>query len=188
MGEIHFSPSSNHVLLVFHHRPCPTAAVLRRISHCFHRGHRIAGMAPDPSRQNPPDRPRRQNLRTLHLPRLQVLPVGVRQESHRSCHFPNLSLRISSPMPNQYLARLVSTPPDQLKQEERDLLHTWKNAIYEDVIHTVKNVSDWLLFKDKQDLPKLLRALVRRDLPTLAQTFKTPRDSTSSVKTVTCWR
>ena len=38
--------------------------------------------APDPSRQNPPERPRPQNLRSLHLPRLQVLPTGVRQESH----------------------------------------------------------------------------------------------------------
>ena len=65
--------------------------------------------------------------------------------------------------------RLVSTPPDRLKQEERDLLHTWKNAIYEDVIRTVKNVFDWLLFKDKQDLPKLHRALRRRDLPAIAQ-------------------
>ena len=76
-------------------------------------------------------------------------------------------------MPNYYLARLVSTPPDRLKQEERDLLHTWKNAIYEDVIHTVKNVFDWLLFKDKQDLPKLLRALRRRDLPAIAQAVQT---------------
>ena len=76
-------------------------------------------------------------------------------------------------MPKHYLARLVNTPPDRLKQEEREMLHTWKNAIYEDVIHTVKNVSDWLLFKDKQDLPKLLRALRRRDLPTLAQIVQT---------------
>ena len=72
-------------------------------------------------------------------------------------------------MPNHYLTRLVSTPPDRLKQEEREMLHTWKNAIYEDVLRTVKNVFDWLLFKDKQDLPKLLRALRRRDLPTIAQ-------------------
>ena len=72
-------------------------------------------------------------------------------------------------MPNYYLARLVSTPPDRLKQEEREMLHTWKNAIYEDVIHTVKNVFDWLLFKDKQDLPKLLRAMRLRDLPAIAQ-------------------
>ena len=129
--------------------------------------------APDPSRQNPPDRSRRQNLPSLHLPRLQVLPAGVRQESHRSCHFPNLSRLISSPMPNHYLARLVNTPPDQLKQEERELLHTWKKAIYEDVLRTVKNVSDWLLFKNKQDLPKLFRALRRRDLPGIAQAIET---------------
>ena len=75
-------------------------------------------------------------------------------------------------MPNQYLARLVRTPPDQLKQEESDLLHTWKKAIYEDVLRTVKNVPDWLVI-DKKDLPKLLRALRRRDLPTLAQTIQT---------------
>ena len=73
-------------------------------------------------------------------------------------------------MPNHYLARLVSTPPDRLKQEERNLLHTWKNAIYEDVIRTTQKTYDWLLiFKDKQDMPKLLRALRRRDLPTIAQ-------------------
>ena len=75
-------------------------------------------------------------------------------------------------MPNHYLARLVSTPPDRLKQEERDLLHTWKNALYEDVIHTTQKTYDWLLmFKDKQNMymPNLLRALRRRDLPTIAQ-------------------
>ena len=77
-----------------------------------------------------------------------------------------------TPMPNQYLARLVRTPPDQLKQEESDLLHTWKKTIYDDVLHTVKNVPDWLVI-DKKDLPKLLRALTRRDLPTLAQTIQT---------------
>ena len=76
-------------------------------------------------------------------------------------------------MPNYYLARLVNTPPDQLKQEERELLHTWKNAIYEDVLRTVKKVSDWLLFKDNQDLPNLLRALRRRDLPGIAQAVQT---------------
>ena len=76
-------------------------------------------------------------------------------------------------MPKYYLARLVSTPPDQLKQEEREMLHTWKNAIYEDVLRTVKNVSDWLLFKDKQDLSKLLRTLRRRDLPRIAQAVQT---------------
>ena len=32
------------VLLVFRHRPCPTMAVLRGISYCFHRCHRIGGM------------------------------------------------------------------------------------------------------------------------------------------------
>ena len=80
------------------------------------------------------------------------------------------SLRISSPMPNHYLARLVSTPPDQLKPEERDLLQTWKNAIYDDVIRTTQKTYDWLLmFKDKQNMPNLLRALRRRDLPTIAQ-------------------
>ena len=129
--------------------------------------------APDPSRQNSPDRSRRQNLRSLHLPILQVLPVGVRQESHRSCHFPNLSLRISSPMPNQYLVQMATTPPDQLSVQERELLHTWKKAIYEDVLRTVKHVSDWLLFKDKQDLPKVLRALTRRDLSGIMQAVQT---------------
>ena len=80
------------------------------------------------------------------------------------------ALQISSPMPNHYLARLVSTPPDQLKPEERNLLHTWKNAIYDDVIRTTQKTYDWLLmFKDKQNMPNLLRALRRRDLPTIAQ-------------------
>ena len=80
------------------------------------------------------------------------------------------SLRRSSLMPNHYLARLISTPPDRLKQEERNLLHIWKNAIYEDVICTTQKTYDWLLmFKDKQDMPNLLRALRRRDLPTIAQ-------------------
>ena len=78
----------------------------------------------------------------------------------------SLILPLSKPIP-------TDIKPDRLKQEEREMLHTWKNAIYEDVIHTVKNVSDWLLFKDKQDLPKLLRALRRRDLPTLAQIVQT---------------
>ena len=50
--------------------------------------------------------------------------------------FPDYKCYQLSPMPNHYLARLVSTPPDQLKQEERNLLHTWKNAIYQDVICT----------------------------------------------------
>ena len=72
-------------------------------------------------------------------------------------------------MPNHYLTRLVTTPPDQLKPEERDLLHAWKNAIYQNVIRTTQKTYDWLMFKDKQDLPKLLRALRRRDLPTIAQ-------------------
>ena len=73
-------------------------------------------------------------------------------------------------MPNHYLARLVTTPPDQLKPEERDLLHTWKNAIYEDVIRTTQKTYDWLLmFQDKQNMPNLLRALRRRDLPAIAQ-------------------
>ena len=75
-------------------------------------------------------------------------------------------------MPNQYLAQLVRTPPDRLKQEEKELLDTWKKAIYEDVLRTVKNVPDWL-FKDKQDLPKVLRALRRRDLPCIAQAVQT---------------
>ena len=76
-------------------------------------------------------------------------------------------------MPNQYLVQLATTPPDQLSDQERELLHTWKKAIYEDVLRTVKNVPDLLLFKDKQDLPKLLRALTRRDLPAIMQAVKT---------------
>ena len=73
-------------------------------------------------------------------------------------------------MPNHYLVRLVSTLPDQLKPEERELLHTWKNAIYQDVICTTQKTYDWLLmFKDKQNMPNLLRALRRRDLLTIAQ-------------------
>ena len=76
-------------------------------------------------------------------------------------------------MRNQYLVQLATTPPDQLNQEERELLHTWKKAIYEDVLRTVKNVSDWLLFKDKQHLPKVLRALTRRDLPGIMQAVQT---------------
>ena len=104
--------------------------------------------APDPTRQNPPDRSRSQNLPSLHLPRLQV--------------------------PNQYLVQLVRTSPEQLKQEERELLHTWKKAIYEDVLRTVKNMSDLLLFKDhRQDPSKLLRALRRRDLPVIIQAVQT---------------
>ena len=77
-------------------------------------------------------------------------------------------------MPNQYLVQLATTPPDQLSVQERELLHTWKKAIYEDVLRTVKNVLDLLLFKDHtQDLPKLLRALTRRDLPTIMQAVQT---------------
>ena len=72
-------------------------------------------------------------------------------------------------MPNQYFVWLATSPPDQLSVQERELLHTWKNAIYDDVIHTTQKTYDWLMFKDKQDLPKLLRALRRRDLPTIAQ-------------------
>ena len=72
-------------------------------------------------------------------------------------------------MPNHYLVRLVSTPPDQLKPEERNLLHTWKNAIYQDVICTIQKTTWLLMFQDKQNVPKLLRALRRRDLLTIAQ-------------------
>ena len=75
-------------------------------------------------------------------------------------------------MPNQYLVQLATTPPDQLSDEERELLHHWKKEIYDDVLHTVKNVPD-LLFKDKQDLPKVLRALTRRDLPGVMQASQT---------------
>ena len=76
-------------------------------------------------------------------------------------------------MPNHYLVQLATTPPDQLSDEERELLHTWKKASYDDVLRTVKNVPD-LLFKDhRQDLPKLLQALTRRDLPGIMQAVQT---------------
>ena len=45
---------------------------------------------------NLPDRAWHQNLRPLYLSRLQVLPAGVRQESHRSQYLSNLPLRIPS--------------------------------------------------------------------------------------------
>ena len=74
-----------------------------------------------------------------------------------------------SPMPNQYLVQLATSPPDQLNQEERELLHQWKKEIYDDVLRTVKNAPD-LLFKDhRQDLQKVLLALTRRDLPGIMQ-------------------
>ena len=50
--------------------------------------------ASDPSRQNPPDCPESQNLSALHLPRVQMVPTRVRQESRRSHQFPNLPLWI----------------------------------------------------------------------------------------------
>ena len=40
-------------------------------------------------------------------------------------------------MPNQYLVWLATTPPDQLSVQEREMLHTWKKAIDEDVLRTV---------------------------------------------------
>ena len=49
---------------------------------------------PNASRQNPPDCPGSQNLSTLHLPRVQMVPIGVRQESRRSANLPYLSLWI----------------------------------------------------------------------------------------------
>ena len=78
-------------------------------------------------------------------------------------------------MSNQYLVQLVTTPEDQLNQEERELLHQWKKEIYNDVLRTVKNVPD--LFKDRrQNLPKVLRALTRRDLSGIMQAVqKSPR-------------
>ena len=73
-------------------------------------------------------------------------------------------------MPNHYLIQLVNTPPEQLKPEERDLLDSWKNVIYQDVIRTTQRTYDWhLMFKDEHNMPKLLQALRRRDLPTIAQ-------------------
>ena len=66
---------------------------------------------------------------------------------------------------------MATTPPDQLNQEERELLHQWKKEIYDDVLRTVKNVPD--LFKDKQDLQKVLRALTRRDLPGIMEAVQT---------------
>ena len=51
------------------------------------------------------------------------------------------------------------------------LLFPGKCQVFTVLIRTVKNVSDWLLlFKD---LPKLLRALTRRDLPTIMQAVQT---------------
>ena len=47
---------------------------------------------PNPSRQNPPDCPESQNLSALHPPRVQMVPIGVRQESRGSCYVPHLSL------------------------------------------------------------------------------------------------
>ena len=73
-------------------------------------------------------------------------------------------------MPNHYLTHLVTTPPDQLKPEERELLHTWKNAIYQDLICTIQKTTWLLMFQDKQNVPKLLRALRRRDVLAIAQT------------------
>ena len=76
-------------------------------------------------------------------------------------------------MPNQYLLQLATTPRNQLRDDERELLLTWKKAIYDDLLRTVKNVPD-LLFKDhRQDLPKLLRALTRRDLSGIMQAVQT---------------
>ena len=74
-------------------------------------------------------------------------------------------------MPNQYSVWLATTPPDQLSVQERELLHTWKKAIDEDVLRTVKNMPDLLLlFKDhRQEPSKLLRALTRRDLSVIMQ-------------------
>ena len=72
-------------------------------------------------------------------------------------------------MPNHYLTQLVTTPPDQLKPEERNQLYIWKNAIYQDVINTIKKTTWLLMFQDKQNVPKLLRALRRRDLLAIAQ-------------------
>ena len=45
-----------------------------------------------------------------------------------------------------------------------------KCQVFTVLIRTVKNVYDWLLmFQDKHNMPNLLRALRRRDLPTVAQ-------------------
>ena len=68
--------------------------------------------------------------------------------------------------------QLATTPPDQLNQEERELLHQWKKEIYDDVLRTVKNVPD--VFKDhRRDLQKVLQALTRRDLPGIIQAVQT---------------
>ena len=96
----------------------------------------------------------------------------------RESSIPSVSKPIptdTNPMPNQYLVQLATPPPDQLNQEERDLLHQWKKEIYDDVLRTIKNVPN--LFKDhRQDLQKVLRALTRRDLPGIMQTVqKSPR-------------
>ena len=72
-------------------------------------------------------------------------------------------------MSNHYLARLVRSSPDQLKPEERNLLHTWKNASYNDAIDATQKTTWLLMFQDKQNAPKLIRALRRRDLLAIAQ-------------------
>ena len=46
----------------------------------------------NPNHQNTPDRPGSQALPTVHLPRVQTVSVGLRQESGRSCHLPDLPL------------------------------------------------------------------------------------------------
>ena len=90
--------------------------------------------------QNSPVPQRRQNLRSLHLSRLQVLPTGVRQESHRSQQLSNLPLRIPSKMPRNYLIRLANTPPDQLTDQERDELNMMKTNIFEETIQQVRKL------------------------------------------------
>ena len=44
--------------------------------------------------RNTPDRPGSQALPTVHLPPVQTVSVGLRQESGRSCHLPDLPLWI----------------------------------------------------------------------------------------------
>ena len=72
-------------------------------------------------------------------------------------------------MSNSYLRHLTNTPPDQLKPEERDLLLTWKNASYNDAIDATQKTTWLLMFQDKQNAPKLIRALRQRDLLAIAQ-------------------
>ena len=111
--------------------------------------------APDPSRQNPPDRPRRQNLRVIDPSLSKPIPTDTKPDAK-----PVLSaIGHHSSRPVEPGRKRVASPLEK--------------AIYHDVLRTVKNVPD-LLFKDhRQDLQKVLRTLTRRDLPGIMQGIQT---------------